>query len=220
MEKSNPLTGLKKRQQIRLANKTVFAWIIAASVVTGICGVGVQFLLQQLFFNNKIYAEVAKTNSTLESNIKAYDGLKRKVVELVADSNLTVLKKGENSTALQVIIDALPTEENRAALATSLQTEVLGPSGVTINSFSAVDSLAAGTAVGGTIPSFTFNFTITGSYEQVAQAIKNMERSIRPLSIQSLELQGTDRQLKASLIVVTYYQPPASINLKEIKVKP
>lgn len=226
MDKSdnNALTGLKKRQQINSANKMVFAWIIAASLVIGICGVFAQFLLRQLVFNNKIYGALATTSSTIDKNINAYDGLKASVVKLVADSNLNSLKKGENSTALQVVIDALPTEENRSALATSMQTEVLGPAGVTINSFSVTDTdtdTDGGAAIAGTDASaFDFSFSITGTYAQVQQAIKNMERSIRPITIEIISVQGTSDKLDANITATTYYQSAKNVQLKQGEVKP
>lgn len=226
MDKSSDgLTGLKKRQQIHAANKVVFAWIIAASIVVGICGVVAQFLVRQLMFNNQIYGALLTTNKTLEENIKTYDTLKSNIVKYVADSNLNALRKGENSTALQVIIDALPTEENRSALATSMQSEVLGPTGVTIDSFSVMNSDAGTSSTTGAVKdtdavSFGFSFSITGSYVQVQQAIRNMERSIRPITIQSITIQGTSDKLSANISAVTYYQPAKDVQLKKGEVKP
>lgn len=219
------LTGLKKRQQIVSANRMVFAWIVAASLMIGICGVFAQFLIRQLVFNNKIYSALATTSQTLDKNAKAYDSLKSSVVKLVADVNLNALKKGETSTALQVIIDALPTEENRSALATSMQNEVLGPSGVTINSFSVSDSDSDTATSSGSIEetnasAFDFTFSITGSYTQVEQALQNMERSIRPITIKSIDIQGTTEKLDASITATTYYQPAKDIQLKSTEVKP
>lgn len=226
MEKNdtNTLTGVKKRQQISAANRVVFAWIVAASLVIGTCGVFAQFLIRQLAFNNKIYGALATTSQTIDKNINSYDSLKASVVKLVADVNLNSLKKGESSTPLQVIIDALPTEENRSALATSMQTEVLGPSGVTINSFSVTDSdsgLAVAPSITGTdASSFDFSFSVTGSYAQVQQAIKNMERSIRPITVKSISVQGTSEKLDANITATTYFQPAKDIQLKQGEVKP
>lgn len=218
------LTGIKKRQQIKSANKMVFAWIVAASLVVGICGVFAQFLIRQLMFNNKIYGALTETQTTLQTNIDAYDGLKSSVVKLLADSNLNALRNGENSNALQVIIDALPTEENRSSFATSMQTKVLGPAGVTISSFSVVGSntdAETQTAIDGTdaLP-YNFTFSISGNYSQIQQAIRNMERSIRPITIQSLDIQGTSEKMEASITATTYYQPAKDIQLKEEEIKP
>jgi len=227
MDKNNgeALTGIKKRQQINAANKAVFAWIAVASLVIGVCGVFAQFLIRQLIFNNTVYGTLVTTRSTLEKNIDAYDSLKSGVSKLVADSSLNALRNGENSTALQVIIDALPTEENRASFATSMQTKVLGPTGVIINSFSVIGSEAdlsvATTTVSGTSASaFDFTFSITGNYSQIKQAIQNMERSIRPITVQSIAVQGTSEKLEANVTATTYYQPARGIELNEVEKKP
>lgn len=223
MDKQNALTGIRKRQQIRTANKTVFAWIVGASVVVGICGVVSQFLVRELIFKDKIYSELSTTNDTLKKNIKAYDGLKSGVSKLVADENLTKLKKDDESTALQVVIDALPTEENRSALATSMQSEVLGPTQVSISSFSAVDNngVSTGSANGVSgVGEMNFSFSINGSYDQVAQAIRNMELSIRPMNIKSFDIQGTESNFRASIQATTYYNHMQNIELKSKVVKP
>ncbi len=216
-------TGLRKRQKITAANKAVFTWIVIASIVLGISGVLAQFMLRQLFFNNKILTVLNKTDSNITKSVTAYDGLKTDVSKLVADTNLNALKKGNNSTALQVVIDALPTEENRVALATSMQNEVLGPSGVTIETFAVIDQSVApdtGAQALTGVQSFSFNFSVTGTYAQVQQAIRNMERSIRPITVQSLDIQGTDAKMKMSVVASTYYQPPTTVSVKEEKLTP
>lgn len=224
MEKQTATNGMKKRQLISAANRTVFAWIIAASIVIGICGVVVQFLARQFIFNSKVYAAVSATNKTLEANIAAYDGLKADVTKLVADTNLAALRKGENSTPLQVIIDALPTEESRSALATSMQSEVVGPSGVTINTFTVSGDNGGGSgaksSASGSVGSFDFNFSVTGTYDQVKQMFKNIERSIRPITVQAFQVRGTDKQLQIVVTATTYFQPPKQVMLKEKQVKP
>ncbi len=224
-KKDNVTTGLRKRQLIGAANKTVFVWIVIASIVLGVCGVFAQFLMQQLMFNNKIYGVLSSTSTTLENNNKAYDGLKADVTKLIANDNLTALRKGENSTALQVIIDALPTEENKAAFATSMQSEVLGPSGAVLSSFSVAEegdaSTASSTTPGtkGPIP-FDCNFVIMGNYTQIQLALRNMERSIRPITINSVDIQGTASNMQATITATTYYQPPKDVQLKEVQVAP
>ena len=221
MDKPSEATGIRKRQQIRTANRTVFIWIIIASIVVGVCAVSSQFLIRESIFKGKIYSALSETNQTLRKNISIYDQLKSEATKLIADDNLAVLKKGENSTALQVVIDALPTEENRPAFASSMQTEVLGPSGVKFDSFSVVDtgSISAGITTSGAT-SFDFGFSISGDYNQILQAINNTERSIRPITIKSIDLQGSGSSFRATVMATTYYQPVADVQLKERTVKP
>lgn len=224
MEKnSNAVAGVRKRQQISAANKVVFAWVIVASIVIGICAVVAQFMVQQLMFNNKVYGSLSKTSSTISKNIKAYDGLKEEVTKLVADPSLNALKKGDTSNALQVVIDALPTVEDKTSLATSMQKEVLGPAGVAITSFAVSDG-DDGFGVESTnetgVPSFDFRFTISGSYENIRNALKNIERSIRPIKVTSVEIQGSGGQIEATIQATTYYQDAKGVGLKTEKVSP
>lgn len=219
------LTGVKKRQQILTANRVMFGWIVAASIVIGVCAILMQFLIRQLMFNGTVLSKLNETNQTIEGNVKAYDGLKASVVKLTANSNLTGLKKGDNSTALQVIIDALPTEDNRTALATSMQKEVIGPSGVVLDSFVAQSSDVAGYAnttssLTAGAQSFDFTFSIVGTYDQVKQAIRNIERSIRPINIKTLDIVGTDQRLQATITATTYYQLPKTVELGKKTIKP
>lgn len=67
-------------------------------------------------------------------------------------------------------------------------------------------SMPAAQAVG-------FNMSFSGSSEAVTNAIKNIEESIRPISINSLKLEGTDSKLTASIAAVTYYTPSVDLEL-------
>ena len=67
-------------------------------------------------------------------------------------------------------------------------------------------SMPAAQAVG-------FNMSFSGSSEAVTNAIENIEKSIRPISINSLKLEGTDSKLTASISAVTYYTPSVNLEL-------
>ena len=237
---SGSFAGMKKRQQIGAANKTVFLWIIIASVVVGVCAVTIQFMFRQMMFNSKINHELSITNTDIKKNIASYDSLKSDVDKLTADSNLNILQKGEESTPLQVVIDAMPTLEDRAALATSMQLEVLKPSGVTIESFG-VSNNEPSVAIGATttpdkadlkerktdnqlkiedIPAFTVDFSIAGTFDQVQQALRDMERSIRPINIVSLDIDGNSNKLTLTISALAYYIPTKTVDLKTIEVEP
>ena len=212
------------------ANRTVFVWVVIASIVVGMCGVFTEFMVRQLMFNNKIIAAKSETNDIVKKNITAYEGLKSEIEKLYLNDSLVSLKKSQDTTALQVVIDALPTEDNKAAFAASMQLEVLAPTQVRLDGFtisSAQDStsqvaVAAGTTT--TLPlgveAVGFSFSINGRYQQIIDAIKNMERSIRPMDIQSVKFEGDDANMKANITAVTYFQPATQANLQEGVIKP
>jgi Tfp pilus assembly protein PilO len=229
MPEAPKLTGLKKRQQIQQANRTMFIWVAAAAVALAICLVMAQFMVRQLMYNNKIIGEKTKTQQTLDKNLSTFDTLKKEVNKLTADDNLTALRAADTDTALQVIIDALPTNDDRAVLGTSLQRVVLARSGVGISSINVTQTgLVASTgtqattsAVNSKTPTeILFDITIVGNYDQISSAIKDMERSIRPISIDTIKLDGSGQQLSAMISARTYYLPSKTVELTDKTVRP
>jgi len=223
------LTGLKKRQQIQKANKTMFMWVIAASAAIAVCLVLAQFMVRQFLYNNKVIGKQTTTQQVLDSNLSSFDSLKESVTKLTANSNLSALKIAETDTALQVIIDALPTSDDRAVLGTSLQQVVLARSGVGIESINVTSSgglalvdptLEDSVASVDTPIEITFDLVLIGNYEQISSAIRDMERSIRPIDVSMTKVEGNGQQLRATIAAKTYYLPPKSVDMKVEKVEP
>lgn len=224
MEKRT-ITGLKKREQIKNANQAMFLWVVVASVVVAICLVLGQFMVRQMLYNNEVIAAKNKAYDTLVDNKEAFEGLKNEVNKLTSSNTLTALRVDEKDTALQVVIDALPTSDDRAALATSLQQVVLAQSGVTIESINVIDAglasvtlddeESAGDAEVGEIP---FTVVLLGDYNRISQALKDMERTIRPISLESVEIEGGGTQLRATVNATTYFLPAKTIEYKMEKL--
>lgn len=223
MEKQ--VTGIRKRQQIKKANNTMFLWVVAAAAALTVCLVTSVFLVKQLMFNQRIIDAKDTTKKTLVKNKETFGSIKTEVNKLTANSQLNSLKVEQTDTTLQVIIDALPTADDRAALATSLQQVVLAPSGASIESLSVTDGAVAvedETAADTTGAPVAVNFTIVlnGNYEQIGRAIADMERSIRPITVEQVQIEGTGTVLRASIYAKTYYLSAKSVELKTETIKP
>lgn len=220
------LTGLKKRQQIASANKLIFLWVIGAAVALSICGVAVQFLFRQAAFNQKIITEKAKTQTTLAHNITNAKELKTKVQNLLADTNLAKVKASPDDTALKVVLDALPTSDDKSALASSLQQQILPKSGsvltalTTISQSGSITDPTAAVAPTGGAQTSSFDFGTTGSYDQVKNMLLDLERTIRPMNITTLSLQGSDNALTTTVQGITYYLPERTVELGKKTIKP
>ncbi len=117
--------AVRKRSQIAKANRTMFLWIAAASALVGIAAVVGLFLGQQLFYNEKVLAEKQKTATTLKQNLSAITELKQEILVLDTNTDLAKVRANPNDKALQVILDALPSEANSLALGASLQNKLL-----------------------------------------------------------------------------------------------
>lgn len=222
MVDDNKLTGMKKRQQIASANKMIFVWVIVASVAISFCGVTVQFLLRQAIFTQKVISAKLETQGTLSKNLENVEKLKENVNNLLADTRLASVKANPSDTALKVVLDALPTSDDKSALGASLQQVILPKSGVTTSDLTTISQGATEDTSGttsGTKPS-TFTFAASGDYSRIKAMLSDLERSIRPMDINKLTLQSTDGVIRATVDGVTFYSPEQTVQLGKKTIKP
>lgn len=224
---ANKMTGFRKRQQLTKTNKRIFAWVAGASVVVTACAVLIQFLVQQLMFNQQIINDKTNAQAILIQNKSKAAELKKNVDELVANTNLAKVKTNtgsdKNASNLQVVLDALPTSNDGATFANSLSTVILPRSGVTIESIEIDSDDVSGevtTVQSDAYRTLGFSVNIKGSYDQVQQTLTNLVRVIRPITITKLTLQGDGSNLTALISGVTYSVPAANVNLESITRKP
>ncbi len=225
------ITGVKKRQQIHKANKAVFVWVTIAGVVLAVAVVLAQVMVKQLMFNISIIDIQRNTNATLVKNAEEYDPLRTEVSKLIANQRLSDLRinKGEDGdNALQVVIDAMPTVDDRLSLAASLQQAVLSRSGVRIEQLSITDgATVAVTAEGAeveTVPEglkeVAFTFKAVGTYDQIKKMFEDMQLSIRPISVIDLKLSGESSTMTAEVQAKSFYAIPPTTDLKKETKKP
>ena len=220
MAEQEHLTGIKKRQQISGTRKQVFIWVAAASAAVVICIIVGINLIQCISYQTKVNGELGKTAETLKNSANSIDELISNVNNLRTNRQLTLTNlKSDDSTVFQVVIDALPTEADAVDFSTSLQNEILSRSGVTIDSIavdaplsttssSADDSSSNSGSVDFPVAqAISFNVSVIGSYNSIQETIENMQRSIRPITIDSIRLEGTDDNLTADIQATTYYSP-------------
>lgn len=216
------LTGLKKRQQIEVAGRTMFVWVAIAAVASSFCIATGQYLFSKWDFNNKIIAKKDTAAQTLDLNITSANKLKQEVDNLTANQDLASVKTNPNDPNNKSILDALPTTFDPAALATSLQQVVLSRSGVSIEIITVppdVDSASAAVPLLTGPQEVKFSFTVTGTYDKIKTLMVDLGRTIRPMKLSNLALNGSDNNLRASFELITYYQPPKTVMLGEELVK-
>jgi len=227
------IVAIRKRTQIASANRMMFIWVAIVSVLFSISLVAAVFLVQILIFNEKVLHQKGITVSTLDSNYKNItdpkDGLQNKIRVLDTNSALMSIKAKPDDQALQVILDALPSEANSLALGASLQNKLLfGINGLSIDSLSVdpvvgVESLTD-TSVVNASPTYssnqiTFRFSVSGNQTALKQVLVNLEKSIRTIDIMSLKIesQGTSQML--SVQARAFYEPARDVKLREMTVK-
>ena len=217
-------TALGKRQKIAKSNKTMFFWIAGMSAVVGICAVLGWFLVQQLIFHGKVVAEATHTVNVLNKNKKAVEKLREEVSLLEVNPALNSIKAEPDQKALQVILDALPADDNSLALGASLQQKLIGSvDGVKIDSLSAgqdTEVEAAGAPVDG-VQVIPFTLVLSSpDVNKLKDVLANFEKSIRTIGIDSFTLDRNDIDYKLSINGHAYYKPAVQVELKDKVIKP
>lgn len=228
MDSNKPtITGVKKRQQIQQANRTVFIWVAIAGIIVAVALVLGQMMIKQLWFNLGVIEAQTLANTTLVKNAEAYTPLRTEVSKLIANKELNELRidKSENGdNSLQVIIDAMPTVDDRLPLAASLQQVILSKSGVRLEQLSFTETAALAEAPVAGQEAVTqedgpgeiyFTFRISGTYEQIKKTLDDIQLSIRPISVISIKLSGASSAMSADVQAKTYFATPPTTALKK-----
>ena len=215
MEKKTP--GIRKRQQITKANRTMFLWVAAASVVVGFSLVIAIFLWQKISFGEKVLTEKSKTLATLAEDLEKIPALRDNIRLLETNTNLKETRLKDDDRVVQSVLDALPADANSTALGSSLQSKLLtGVNGITLDA-STVD----GTDPGQNTINFTFTISVASNNpDGLRDVLLRLERSIRAINITSLTIEQQGTRLVMSAAGHAYYQPAQVIELKEKVVRP
>lgn len=224
--------AIRKRNQIAKANRTMFIWIALASALVGTAVVVSFFLSQQLIYNEKVLSKQQETVGILKHNNSVVSDLQSEILVIDTNQDLAKVKAGENDQALQVILDALPSEANSLALGASLQNKLLSGvpglqpiqslqvipvDGVESTGESNTVDAEEGSAVENSI---SFNFTVVGTQAALKQVLENLERSIRTIEVTSLRIENqTNNSLVMTIGARAFYEPTVKLELTDKAVK-
>lgn len=223
--------ALRKRTQIAKANRTMFLWVAIVSVILGVALVGSIFLVQKIVFNERVLAAKAKTVDTLNKNNVNIKTLEDNIRALDTNADLTKAKVNTDDQAIQVILDALPSEANSLALGASLQNKLLaGIPGLTIVSLQVDPVLGVETQDPSTQSTtttastsgqsqITFRFAVSGSEEALKTVLNNLEHSIRTINISSLRIESQGATRLMTVQASAFYEPARIVELTDTVVK-
>ncbi len=224
-----PQPGMKKRQIIANSNRTMFFWVAGMSAIVGVCAVASIFLVQQLAFKTKVTVELDKTLSVVTKNNKVANQLIENVRLRGTDASLSSIKAQPDDQALQVVLDALPADENTLALGSSLQQKLIGTvDGVTIESLAvdppvSTDDTVVNSSVSASDGPQKMTFTTTVSATDpnlLKELLVKLERSIRVIDVDDLMLEKGATKYTMTLKAHAYYMPATSVQLTDKVVKP
>lgn len=228
-----PTAGLRKRQQITRANQMMFLWIAGVSVIVGFSLVLMLFLVQRIWFGEKVIGEMDKTVATLEKNIETVPELKDNIRQLNTNEALRSTRLKDSDPALQSVLDALPADANSTSMASSLQTKLLSEiPGITIESLkvepvsgietSSEDTRSSNSSdpASGMI-GFSFAVsTASNNTDAFRQVLERIEKSIRPFKINSVAIESQGSRVVMTAIGNGYYELAQNVQLTEKVVRP
>lgn len=215
-----------KRVQIDKANAKMVGAIAGTAFVVVFCLFASKALLDQRSYQSRVISAKTDAVEQLKSNIDAAKTLVTSYTEFVSrptnalggNPSGTGPNDGDNA---KIVLDALPSKYDFPALATSLE-KLLTGQGATLNSITGTDDEVNQQDTASPNPEaieIPFQASITGSYDSVVKTINDLQRSIRPIQIQTLSFNAVSGEIQVSINARTYYQPEKSLTIttKEIK---
>jgi hypothetical protein len=222
--------ALRKRTQIAKANRMMFIWVAIVSVIVGFALVGAIFLIEKLFFNERVLAAKQKTVTTLQADNAIIPKLEDQVRVLDTNTALNSIKASPTDQAVQVILDALPSDANSLALGASLQNKLLAnisPTlkltslevdpvvGIETSTADAAASVGVSTPASAVGNAITFTFAVTGTPDDLKQVLTNLEKSIRAIDVVSLQIASETATTDTMTVQgQAFYEPSVVVQLK------
>jgi len=216
----------EKRQLINKANSRIVAVTSGASFVVMFCLIGSYTLLGQLTYQNRVISAKKKALTQLQQDISSTKELVSRYQAFVTGP-INVLggnpagSGGQDGDNAKIILDALPSKYDFPALVTSLE-KIFKDQGVQIESIGGTDDQIAQADSSSSTPQpvpVPFQFSVSGNYDEIKKVVAALERSIRPMQIQTMQLTGNEKKMTLTVSAQTYYQPEKNLNIRTEVVK-
>lgn len=211
-----------KRSLIEKSNTTIVVVTSTACFIFVFCVVASLSLFDQLGYQNRVInAEKSglkqlvsdvQSSKRLESSYSAFTSTSTNIIG--GNPTGTGPQDGNNT---KIVLDALPSNYDYPALATSLET-ILTNQSVQIESISGTDENATQSSnqsnSNPTPQAMPFQVVVVGDYAAIQRVVTAFEASIRPFQIETFELAGNQSQLTMTIGAQTYWQPAKNLNVR------
>ena len=219
-----------KHLNIEKASSSVVFVVAVATVIIVFCLVSAKALLAQGAYQRRVVNAKHETVKQLEDNIKAaetlttqygsFEGANPNAIGGKSDvADNVVPPDGKNS---RIVLDALPTSYDFPALISSIS-KLLTMNNISNKSIGGTDQSAEFSSEPSANPQPVAIELIpisgSSSYQSVQALVKDLERSIRPFDLTTMQLSGSNDSVLFNLNVNTYYQPAKNIVLEKKEVK-
>jgi hypothetical protein len=217
-----------KRLAIDKTQAQMVVIVAVAAFVAIFCLVASKAVFSQNRYQARVITAKEAAHKQLEQNIdtfnnlqtayKAFDGASTNVIN--GNTAGTGDNDGPNS---KIILDALPPTYDFPALASSVE-KILSDNGLKVTSITGTDDQASqqGNTSSPNPQSVTmpFSFTVSNaSYATIGQLLNKLQQSIRPISIDTLDVSGGENNMTATISAHTYFQPIKTVGITKKVVK-
>lgn len=215
-----------KRLQIDKSNATTVIFLAVSAFVLVFSLVASRALLNQRSYQSRVIAQKKKALKQLKDNnvaaaqlVNSYKAFVSTPENLISGSaSGTGDRDGDNA---RIVLDALPSKYDFPALAASLEKLLTDKSyqvdGIT-GSDDELNQSAQTNAATGPIE-IPFQLNITDNIDDVQGFLDILQRSIRPIKLNSVTLSASGSEISVSVSAKTYYQPEKVIQYKTEVVK-
>lgn len=223
---SNKNTVMLSNADVR--NLVVFTLAVAVGVF---CLLGAKTLLAKTLYQQKVISASHKSAKQLNANLTNAQTLSAQYSSLFESSDPQNVLGGQNDSSRQAVppnvdnarlaLDALPTIYDYPATLASL-TKILTDDGIGAPNITGTDQSSTISNDPSSSPSpvkISLGITGTGNYVSVKNVLKDLERSIRPFDVTTLQLSGSEAHLTLNATVVTYFQPAKVLGITPKEVR-
>lgn len=199
-----------KREQLERANSTMFAAVAIGAVIVMFSIISARFMWNKKSYNDRVIVAKTKARDAITSNATNLDKLTEQFSSI----------ENSASTNATTILHALPPVYDYASLTASINS-IAVTSGVKLSGGVGEDGSADALSVSPVSQPVETPITlqVSGSYDAIKKFMTNLEKSIRPIQVNSAAFSGTNETLEAQIQGVTYYQPARSFDVTKMEVR-
>ncbi len=202
----------KKRVAIDKDQQRILIAIAVAAAAIVFSLFASRVLWSKISHQRQVISAKQAARDQLDLNLESLEKLESSYLVFDQEPESILGNSGESNA--KVVLDALPSKYDYAALLTSLE-EVASEGGISISEISGADlELEAQQSSDAPAPEIIeLRIGVDTTYGGAETFLELLERSIRPFDVRSINLTGEDSQLNASIELTTHYQPETNVGI-------
>lgn len=215
-----------KRTLIDKANSSMVITLAVAGFLVVFSLIASRALLVQRSHQSRVITEKQTAKDQLDANLQAVQKLAVSYREFVSTPDNVIGgnpqgtgdRDGDNA---KIVLDALPSKYDFPAFVTGMEKLLLSQN-INVSSISGTDDEIAQSIVSDNPMPVEIPFNVetqVSSYANVQSMLTTLQRSIRPIKVQSIQISGGDGQLSVGAKAVSYYQGEKGLTIQKKAVK-